>query len=314
MNKVFWAVVALDAALFLILLVSGLMEKGHSDGGREMGLAFYVILPVAFIVLAVLLYVRSSSLIARWLALVIVAGPGLLIAGARKRDAYLSYTIRQELEGTGYFAGSEQKELGAAVVHRDLAAVQKLARAVDVNAAGKNGMTFLSLAMEEEFGAEWSKRGMPSELPIVRELLARGANPNSGMDTATKIPDPEFIRALLEAGADPNLKVGKSPVVFNWLTVIPVANFALLAEHGLDLNSNDPYGTPLVQRAAESEKWEIVAYLIEHGADVKRGDKSGRTLSALIEDRIQSFKSSEREIPEGLTRVKKLLDQPHSKM
>ncbi|MGH9702120.1 MAG: ankyrin repeat domain-containing protein, partial [Candidatus Acidiferrales bacterium] len=263
MNKIFWAVVALDAAVFLILLVRGLMEKGHSDGGREMGLAFYVILPAVFIVLAVLLYVRSSSMIARWLALVIVAGPGLLIAGVRVWDAYLSYSIRQESEGTGYFAGSEQKELGAAVVHRDLAAVQKLARSVDVNAAGKNGMTFLSLAMEEEFGAEWSKRGMPSELPIVRELLASGANPNPGLDTATKTPDPEFMRALLAAGADPNLRVGNSPVVFNWLTVIPIANFALMAEHGLDLNSSDPYGTPLVQRAAESEKWEIVVYLIE---------------------------------------------------
>ena len=89
MNKVFWAVVAVDTALFLILLISGLMESGHADGGREMGLAFYVILPAIFIGLAVLMYVRSTSVIARWLALVIVAGPGLLIAGARVRDAYL---------------------------------------------------------------------------------------------------------------------------------------------------------------------------------------------------------------------------------
>ena len=313
MNKVFWAVVAVDTALFLILLISGLMESGHADGGREMGLAFYVILPAIFIGLAVLMYVRSTSVIARWLALVIVAGPGLLIAGARVRDAYLSYSIRQDAEGTGYFSGSAQKQLAAAVVHRDLAAVQKIAPMVDVNADGKKGTTFLSLAIEEEFGAEWSKREMPSELPIVRELLAHGAKPNPGLKTATKVPDAEFIRALLDAGADPNLKIENSPVVYNWLTVMPVANFELMAEHGLDLNSTDEYGTPLAQRAAESEKWEIVVYLIEHGADVKRGDKNGRTLSALIDDRIQSYKTSEREIPEGLMRVKSLLSGPQPK-
>jgi hypothetical protein len=313
MNKVFWAVVAVDTALFLFLLVSGLKESGHSDGGREMGLAFYVILPGIFIGLAVLLYLRSTSMIARSLALVIVAGPGLLITGARVRDAYLSYSIRQDAEGVGYFSGNARKQLAAAVVHRDLATVQKIAPQVDINTLGKQGTTFLSLAAEEEFGAEWNKKDLPSELPIVRELLARGAKPNPGLDTATKIPDPEFIRALLEAGADPNLKVGDAPVVCNWLTVMPIANFRLLAEHGLDLNSSDQFGTPLVQRAGECENWDVVAYLIEHGADVKRGDKSGRTLPALIDDRIESYKTSGRELPEGLKRVKTLLSGPQPK-
>ena len=64
MNKIFWTVVAVDAALFMFLLISGLTESGNSSGGREMGLAFYVILPGIFIGLAVLLYVRSSSMVA----------------------------------------------------------------------------------------------------------------------------------------------------------------------------------------------------------------------------------------------------------
>ena len=96
MNKIFWAVVAVDAALFLFLLISGLTESGNSSGGREMGLAFFVILPGIFIGLAVLLFVRSTSTIARTLALLIVAVPGILIVGARVRDAYLNYLIRQD--------------------------------------------------------------------------------------------------------------------------------------------------------------------------------------------------------------------------
>ena len=96
MNKIFWAVVAVDAALFLLLLISGLTEGGDSSGGREVGLAFYVILPGIFIGLAVLLYVRSTSTVARTLALLIVMVPGVLIVGARVRDAYLNYLIRQD--------------------------------------------------------------------------------------------------------------------------------------------------------------------------------------------------------------------------
>ncbi len=43
MNPIFWSVVGLDAALFLGLLISMLVQQGgSSNGGREMGIAFFV--------------------------------------------------------------------------------------------------------------------------------------------------------------------------------------------------------------------------------------------------------------------------------
>src|SRR4051812_14726192 len=84
MNPFFWAVVALDLALFLGLLISMLVQRGGSEsGGREMGIAFFVIAPLLLIGAAVLLYVFTRSPVWKIIALIIVAGPGLFIAGGR---------------------------------------------------------------------------------------------------------------------------------------------------------------------------------------------------------------------------------------
>lgn len=99
MNKVFWAIVAVDAALFVALLVAELTARAHPDGGREMGVIFGVILPGLFVAVAVLLYVLSKSLPLRVIALGMVAAPLLLIAGARLRSAWIDYQVRQNTAG-----------------------------------------------------------------------------------------------------------------------------------------------------------------------------------------------------------------------
>jgi hypothetical protein len=99
MNKVFWAIVAVDAALLVVLLVAGLTAGVHPDGGREMGLIFGVILPGLLIAAAVAVYVLSNSRAVRVVALAIVAAPLLLIAGAHLRSAWIDYQIRQNSTG-----------------------------------------------------------------------------------------------------------------------------------------------------------------------------------------------------------------------
>jgi hypothetical protein len=107
-NKAFWVIVSFDAALFLFLLIATLAQRGANGGGREMALFFGVLLPGAVIGLAVLLYVMSSSTTWRLIALLIVAGPGLLLAGIHLRNAYLSYVIRRDSVRQGYFPGKER--------------------------------------------------------------------------------------------------------------------------------------------------------------------------------------------------------------
>jgi uncharacterized protein len=97
-------------------------------------------------------------------------------------------------------------------------------------------------------------------------------------------------------------------VAFAWINIMPVANLRLLAEHGADLNAVNQFGAPLVVSAAEAENWEAVIFLIEKGADVRRPDSGGRTLSDLIDDRLNGYTKYGAEAPQGLLRVKALLN------
>src|SRR5437870_979593 len=112
MNKAFWVMVAVDAALFLFLFVATLVQPGPSDGGRDMALGFGVILPGIVIGLAILLYVFSSSTTWRAIALFVVAGPGLLIAGIHLRNAYLKLCDRAKRGGARLFFGPSAEGYG----------------------------------------------------------------------------------------------------------------------------------------------------------------------------------------------------------
>ncbi len=307
MNKAFWAITAVDAALFVFLLVVTLMQPGPSSGGREMALVFSILLPALVLGLAVLLYLFSKSTGLKVTALVVVAGPGLLLAGIYVRSAYIDYLVQQNASGRGYFSGKAMREMGAAIVRRDVPALQRASAGVDVNTVGDSDMTLLRLAVEEEFASQSATANTSSELPIVKALLALGAKPDPGLDTATKVKDPQILRALLDAGANANLKVSDSPVAFSWIAVMPVENLRLLADHGADLNAKDLSGTPLMLSAAEAENWDAVLFLMQKDVDVRQSDRSGRTLQAFVADKLDSYKASGREVPDQMNCIKTLL-------
>ena len=96
MQKLFWALVAVDAGVFLYLLIATLKQRSPADGGREMALFFGVLLPGAVVGLGILLYVFSNSTTWRAVALLIVAAPLLLVAMVRARSAYIDYAVRQD--------------------------------------------------------------------------------------------------------------------------------------------------------------------------------------------------------------------------
>jgi len=289
-NKVFWVCVAADALLFLVLFIVTLKQPGPSSGGREMSLVFSIFLPVVIIGAAVALYVFSTASLWRTVALVVVAGPGLLLAIIHTRDAYLNYRVALPASGRGYFSSKSLQQMGEAVVRRNLATVQQLGPQFNVNEPENGDMTLLRLAVAEEFSAQDSQT--PSEVPVIRALLALGARPAPGLEVATKLKDPEVLRLLLDAGADLNLNVSGSPVAFVWINIMPVANLRLLAEHGLNLNLADQFGTPLILAAAEQGNWDSVIFLLERGADPRRPDRDGRTLSSFVDERLNDQYSS----------------------
>src|SRR4051812_12156217 len=98
-TPIFWAFVVLDAALLVILVVLGIVDPGGRDGGREMAMIFFVIVPAIVVGGGVLLFLKTESSVWRTVALLIVAGPGLFIGGARLRSAAIDYQVHQNSLG-----------------------------------------------------------------------------------------------------------------------------------------------------------------------------------------------------------------------
>lgn len=308
MTPLFWAVVALDMALFLILLVLGVTGSGPPDGGREMSLFFFVFVPAIIVGGAVLLFIKAESSLWRSVALVIVAGPGLILVGTRLRSAMIDHQVRQNAAGSGYFSARDVKRAAAAVVRHDVGALAALDKSLDVNAKGTRGMTLMELAVTQVFD---SSAGT-APLEIVRALLARGADPNSGLETATKLPDSAVLSMLLDAGAKPGFASDHGPVVFQWLNMMPLANFTTLLDHGMDVNLNDASGTRLIIAAAEHDRWNFVLLLMDRGADVTRDARTGARLAELVQSRVESTSDRPEEMKADIARVKARLPAPQT--
>ena len=301
MTPLFWTAVVFDAAMLLILLVLTLTGTRHADGGREMTLIFSIIVPAIIVAGGAWLFLTSKTPARRTVGLVIVAGPGLLLAATRVRSATIDYRVRETAEGSGYFASRELKRAATAVVRRDLSALRALEKPVDVNAKGTQGMTLMELAVTRAW--ESPADGMASSLDVVRELLTLGADPNAGVAVATKLPDAAILAALLDAGAQPGFAGDNGPVVFEWLQVMPITNFVALLDHRLDPNITDRSGVPLIIAAGQQDRWDFVVLLMDRGADASRADRQGMRLADVVQSRIESTTPRAPEMKADIARV-----------
>jgi len=307
MNTVFWCVVALDALLFLVLLVMTLQSGGPNDGGREMGLFFFITVPSAVLGLAVLLFVLCDGVVWRSLALLIAAGPGLFIGGGQARSLWIDRVIAERAQGAWYYSGKAMQAMGRAVVQRDVDTLRKLGSSVDVNTVGERGMTLLAQAAEQA-DAEPAGPTPPSALQVAQVLLALGAKPGPAMETAVKLKDPALLRALLDAGGNPNMPASNGqPLVFSWISVMPLETLRLLAERGLDLNARF-YGDPLAFVVTVHRRHDLLALLIERRADVGRPRGDGRTAAGEVESQIAEALKAGEAIPPALLQAKAMLD------
>jgi hypothetical protein len=304
MNSLFWIIVAADTVLFSFMLF-GLVQGGSNDGGREMGIFFHVLLPSIVLLLSVLLHVFSRALFWRALALFVVAVPGLLFLGNQVRNVYIDYVVAQIELGRGYFDDRVLKEMGAAVVACDGATLQRLAPSIDINTPGEGGISLLGLAVLRAFEKPECPTG--SRLAVVQQLVALGANADSGVDGALKMKDSAFLATLLDAGANPNqLTQFDQPIIFRWLDAMPIENMRLLIDHGLDVNVKS-YGNTLAFELAVKRRWDLLALLIEHGIDWRRPRDDGRTVAGDISSQIIELKTSGT-VPSDLLRVQQLID------
>jgi hypothetical protein len=304
LGRIFWAMAAIDAALLVFLLVTSLQDSaGAHDGGREMGLFFFVMLPGLALLFAVLLFRFSSSLPARSIALLIVVLPAAFLVDQQIEDRIIDRRIAADRAGVGYFDTEPMREMGAAVVQRDVATLMRVGPTVDVNAPGRD-MTLMRLAVR----ADDARTSDGSELPVVRALLALGARPDDAMPDGCVRSDPALLQTLIDAGGHPNLLVTPDkPLIFDTMSSITPQNFRLLAEHGLDLDSQSR-GDPLPVQLAIYRRWDLLAIAIELGADTKRARADGRTVAGELASQIDEETKAGRAIPEPLRQASAMLD------
>jgi hypothetical protein len=165
----------------------------------------------------------------------------------------------------------------------------------------------LKLAVAQAFDTT-SRPDRPAPIAVIEALLALGADANQGIEEATRHPDPAILSTLLAHGGNANTAGDRGPVVFEWLGVMPLANFLVLADHGLDLNVLDSSGTPLLVQLGRADRWDLAAVMLERGATAALGDREGMTLADVVQQRLTSDRFASGEPREALLKVKALLD------
>jgi len=116
-----------------------------------------------------------------------------------------------------------------------------------------------------------------ASVPLARELLERGADPNAYYaneygpmsvlyGAAGVLHDPELTALLLRSGADPNGEPRRGDALYHACEAESTECLRLLLEHGAE-----PNGTNALARALDYERLKHVRLLLDAGADPNEG-------------------------------------------
>lgn len=180
----------------------------------------------------------------------------------------------KRMKAERYFSNRAQADFVAAVGRGEVERAQRLlAEGATVDAVGDEGMTALYWAIVKQ------------NLTGFRFLLEHGANPNtvsrwpdangveqwaSVLELAAMLEESSYLRALLDAGADPNQIVNASQqtAIYHALLHRRYENIALLLERGADINHqlSRSSSTPIAE-AVDMRAYAVAVFLLRAGAD-----------------------------------------------
>ena len=156
---------------------------------------------------------------------------------------------------------------------------------IDVNKAGKDGMTLTLWAM-------WNK-----DIKALELLLEANADPNTHVkDFGTLIgfsasfDDSRYLDLLIQHGGDPNLfnpEKNQSPI-FDAIIACNLRNVEVLIKAGADPNLKNVSGVPPLSKAAMLNQYHIVHALLVAGADPNIKDVWGYDFQARLNEAEKS--------------------------
>jgi hypothetical protein len=287
LKALFWIVVTIDLAVLMLFFLLGLAAAPSSRTSAGAVAAYMLVVPGIVLIGCIVLFVRSTSPVGRVAALLLAASPLLLAAGTRAiAGAKLRTATNAEGQLTYYRAGP-LRDIAEAIARNDSATVAALAPGVEINSRGFGGTTLLTLALRR-------LREPPHDVGVLRALLSAGADPNlDNGETplelaiqASRTAGPEPVRMLLEAGADPNAKGQFGTPAFFLGAGRPISREVLdaLLEQGANLEARDSNGLTIVFHAATSANWRAVLLLLERGTVWKDlRSSTGQTFREMVE-------------------------------
>lgn len=161
------------------------------------------------------------------------------------------------------FGNTLEAKLARAAAEGNVGEVAQLVRnGANVNAIGQKNMTPLVWALTAR-----NIKGM-------RALLQAGANPNQSMGPnkefhpvwlAAGMESPEPLRVLLDFNGNPNATHDSADYNALMNAVMHIENIKLLVDAGADVNVTDSIGYPMALTAADLAQYDVVIYLLEHG-------------------------------------------------
>lgn len=173
-----------------------------------------------------------------------------------------------------YFPAGPALSLAQAIREDDVAKIDAVFSQhpiLDPNQPGKQGVTFLFWAYShhhvkamQALVRHKADVNQPLHLPNGKG----GTYTTHLLNIATEGPKDELLVALLELGANPNVKdERKMPALLNAVYINNYMRMKILLDHGADINGTDSAGSTAAATLAGLNNFEMVHYLLERGAD-----------------------------------------------
>ena len=173
-----------------------------------------------------------------------------------------------------YFPTAPALELAQAIRRDDLAGLERVLAqhpGLDLNQAGRQGVTFLfwayahhSVTMLRALASHGADVNRPLQLPNEKG----GTATTHLLNIAAGGPEDELLVALLDLKADPNVVDERhEPALHNAMYAHQYQRMKLLLDRGADINAPDSSGATVAVVLARINYFEMVYYLLEHGAD-----------------------------------------------